>query len=219
MKAASAAPGPSFARRLHPGMKLLAIVGSYRKGKTIDTLVDRAIEGARSAGTAVAVDKVVLRDKHIEFCRNCMTCRQDDPAKPYAKCVIQDDMQEIYPLVDAADAFLFGTPVNMASETAIMKAFLERLCWVMTRPCNFPLKGCPETRSTRRKKAIIIVSAGVVPPLLRRLCDTATPAIRDFCRTGLNARVVGTMYAGAVEKRGAAYYLDDAYRLGQRLSA
>lgn len=198
-------------------MKVLAIVGSYRKGKTIDTLVDRAIEGAKSAGADVAVDKVVLRDQHIEFCRNCMTCERDDPAKPYAKCVIQDDMQAIYPLVAEADAFVFGTPVNMASETAIMKAFLERLCWVMARPCGFPLKGCPEPRSARRRKAIIIVSAGVVPPLLRRLCDTATPAIRGFCGSNLNARVVGTMYAGAVEKRGAEYYLDDAYKLGRRL--
>ena len=34
-------------------------MGSYRKGKTIDTLVDRAIEGAKS-NAGVHVGKVVL---------------------------------------------------------------------------------------------------------------------------------------------------------------
>jgi len=42
-------------------MNIPAIMGSYRKGKTIDTLVDRAIEGAKSK-VGVDVNKVVLVD-------------------------------------------------------------------------------------------------------------------------------------------------------------
>ena len=45
-------------------MKILAIVGSYRKGKTIDTLVDRAIAGAESH-PGVQVDKIVLMDNEV----------------------------------------------------------------------------------------------------------------------------------------------------------
>lgn len=199
-------------------MKVLSVSGSYRKGKTIDTLVGRAIEGVLAAAPGATVDSVFLKDKHIEYCRNCMTCRNDDPAKPRATCVIPDDMQEIYPLLEAADAFIFGTPVNIGAETAILKAFLERVCWVMARPGCHPLKGCPEPRSARRKRAIVIVSAGVVPTILRRFCDRATAMVRDVCETCLNARVVGSMYAGAVEKRGADPYLDRAYQLGRRLA-
>ncbi len=74
-------------------MNLLAIVGSYRKAKTIDTLVDSAIEGARAAGGDIEVQKTHLVDRNIEYCRNCMVCRRDDPEKRIAKCIIDDDMQ------------------------------------------------------------------------------------------------------------------------------
>ena len=114
-------------------MKILAVVGSYRKGRTIDTLVDRAIEGARS-NPNVQVDKIVLVDKRSEYCRNCMVCRFDDETKSPARCAIADDMQQIYPLIGEADGDIFGTPVNIGNVTAVMKTFLERICWVFAKP-------------------------------------------------------------------------------------
>lgn len=198
-------------------MKILAVMGSYRKGKTIDTLIDKAIEGARSKDDKVEVEKLVLVDKDIKYCKNCMTCMKDDPSKRFARCVISDDMQAIYPMIDEADAFIFGTPVNMAHETAVMKTFVERICWVFAKPGNRPIKGCPEPRSTIKKRAGIIVSSGVVPPLFQRWCDDATPLLKSFCNDILNASVVGGFYAGAVEKRGVDPYLGKAYRLGKKL--
>jgi len=41
-------------------MKLLAIVGSYRKGKTIDSLIDSAIEGAKANNDTVEKEKIYL---------------------------------------------------------------------------------------------------------------------------------------------------------------
>jgi hypothetical protein len=193
-------------------------MGSYRKGKTIDTLLDKAIEGAKAGNSQVEVEKVSLIDKHIEYCKNCMVCRNDDPEKNIAKCIISDDMQNLYPMLDQADAFMFGTPVNMGHETAIMKTFLERICWVLAKPGNYPLKGCPEPRIRRRKNAIIILSSGIIHPFLRRWCDDATSLIKSMCSVSLNAKVIGSLYAGAVEKRGLTAYLDKAYRLGQKLA-
>ena len=43
-------------------MILLAIVGSPRKGKATDTLVDKAIEGAKSKYTYWTVKKIHLND-------------------------------------------------------------------------------------------------------------------------------------------------------------
>jgi hypothetical protein len=48
-------------------------------------------------------------------------------------------------------------------------------------------------------------------------CDDATSLIRTFCGSILNARLVGSMYAGAVEKRGVDIYAAKAYHLGQKL--
>ena len=198
-------------------VKILAIVGSYRKGRTIDTLVDRACEGAAS-NPDVEIDKITLIDKKIEYCKNCMACKKDDPEKPVARCIIQDDMQEIYPIIEEADAYVFGTPVNMGHATAVMKTFLERICWIFAKPGTRPLPGCPVPRSAKKRKAIIIVSSGIIVPILRRFCDQATPVIKETIRDSLNARVVGSLYAGAVDKRGVETYSDKAYALGKKLS-
>ena len=51
-------------------MNLLAIVGSPRKGKATDTLVDRAIEGARSKAPDCHVKKLHLIDHDIHQVKN-----------------------------------------------------------------------------------------------------------------------------------------------------
>jgi multimeric flavodoxin WrbA len=199
-------------------MNILAIMGSYRKGQTIDTLVDKAIEGARSRA-GVQAEKICLVDMKINYCRNCMVCRNDDPTKERARCVISDDMDIIGPMIEKADGYIIGTPVNMATVTAVMKTFLERACWVFAKPGRWPLAGCPTPRTTRKKAAVAIISSGIVPPLLRWFCDDATSLIKDFCRDALNAKLVGTFYAGAMEKRGVETYLAKAYELGKKLVA
>jgi len=199
-------------------MNVLAIVGSYRKGKTVDTLVARASEGATS-NERVQVDKITLIEKDIRYCRNCMACRNDDPAKERARCAVTDDMDAIYPMIESADRFIFGTPVNEGTVTAVMKTFLERTVWVFGKPGTRPIPGCPTPRTKRKKKAIIIVSSGIVPPLLRRFCDDATALIKSDCASSWGAKVVGTLYAGAVEKRGIDRYLPKAYKLGKKLTS
>ena len=196
-------------------MNILAILGTYRKGKTIDTLVDKAIEGAQSRGASV--EKVRLIERHIEYCRNCMVCK-NNPEPTVAPCPIKDDMQELLLKMDAADGYILACPVNMGQVTAVTKTFLERTCWALARPGRqYFLKGCPVPRNPRRKRAIIIVSAGLIPPWLRWLCDDATKLFKSMCESSYNAKVVGHMYAGDIQHRGVAPYLEPAYRLGRRL--
>ncbi len=196
--------------------KILAVVGSYRKGKTIDTLVDKAIEGAKSMGDT-QIDKINLIDQSIQYCKNCMVCLQDDPDKPLADCVISDDMDTLHQLVDQADAYIFGTPVNMGAVTAVMKTFLERICWIHAKPGRYPIKGCPTPRSGRKKQAIIIVSSGAVPTYLRMFCDDATSCIKSTVKCSLNASVIGSMYAGGIHTRELDGFSGKAYELGRKL--
>jgi multimeric flavodoxin WrbA len=204
-------------------MKIVAIMGSYRKNKTIDTLMDKAIEGAKANNELVEVEKIILIDQNIEFCKGCMTCFRDDPSKEVAKCVITDDMETIKPKILEADGYIFGTPVFMAHETAIMKTFLERLCWAFAKPAPkrrklvFP-KDCPMPRTGKKRKAIIITSSGIIKPRWKRFCDDATPLIRDTIRDSLYAKVIGTLYAGAIMKYGAEKYYDHAFKLGKKLA-
>ena len=205
-------------------MKILAIMGSYRKGKTIDTLIDKAIEGAKATNSELEIEKITLVDQKIEFCMGCMTCFKDDLSKEMAKCVIRDDMDSLNPKILEVEGYIFGTPVFMAHETAIMKQFLERICWIFGKPAQkrrkvvIP-KQCPEPRSNQKKKAIIITSSGIIKPRWKKFCDDATPLIKDTIGDSLNAKVVGTMYAGAVMKYGVEKYYDQAYELGKKLAS
>ncbi|MFH1878036.1 MAG: flavodoxin family protein [Candidatus Omnitrophota bacterium] len=199
-------------------MKILAVSGSYRKGKTIDTLIDDAIAGIKKTAPEIETEKVCLIDKNIKYCTNCMICKNDDPLKPAAKCAIRDDMQELYGKILEADGYIFGTPVNCGSATAVMKTFLERSMWVFAKPGARPVNGYPIPRTETKKAAVFIISSGLVPPALRWFCDDAGKLLKDLCACGLNAKIVDNIYAGAVEKRGINYYSARARKSGEKLA-
>ena len=55
--------------------KVVGIVGSYRKGRVIDTAVTEILNGAESRGAETV--KIYLTEKQIEFCNNCRSCMQE----------------------------------------------------------------------------------------------------------------------------------------------
>ena len=201
-------------------MNLLAIVGSPRKGKATDILVDKAIEGAMSESPDCAAKKLHLIDYEIQFCKNCLSCRDSKTKKPVAPCAIQDDMVHLTEDVLKSDCLIFGTPVHMGYATAIMMAFLERICWTFAKPEGkiLSIHGCPVPRSEKVRRSIIIVTSGIVPPIFRRFCDDATSLIKQTAKDSLNAKTVGDLYAGDIEHRKVAYYLDRAFSLGKKLT-
>jgi len=200
-------------------MNLLAIVGSSRKSKATDTLVDKAIEGAKARSQNCNVKKLHLIDYDIQFCTNCLACRDSQTKEPVAKCTIRDDMDHIRKDVLESDSLIFGTPVHMGYATAVMMTFLERICWTFAKPQGkmFTISGCPIPRSKKMRRAIIIITSGIIPPIFRRFCDDATPLIKQTVKDSLNAKTVGDMYAGDIEHRGVEHYFEKAFNLGKRL--
>lgn len=201
-------------------MKILALCGSYHKNGAIDTLMDKAIEGIKSVDPAIEVEKVYLIDKKILYCKGCMVCFYDDPSKPVAQCVIDDDMQELSKKLNEADGYIFGTPIFMGTVTALMKTFCERFCWVLAKPGTWPIKGGPAPRTNRKKAAIIILSSGVVPAFMRMFCDDATKFFRESLPCILNAKITGSLYAGAVgcNQPQPGRYFSAALTLGEKLA-
>ena len=51
---------------------ILGIVGSYRKGGTIDQAVSSVLAAARTNGAETK--KIYLKDLNIRFCNNCRRC-------------------------------------------------------------------------------------------------------------------------------------------------
>jgi multimeric flavodoxin WrbA len=200
-------------------MNILAIVGSPRKGKSTDLLVDKAIEGAKSKTPNCSVKKINLIDYNIQHCRNCLSCRETKTGEPVARCTLRDDMDHISADVLNSDALIFGTPVHMGYATGLMMCFLERVCWTFAKPekSYLVIRGCPVPRSDKKRKSITIVTSGIIPPMYKRFCNQAAPLIKGVIKDSLNAKTVGEMYAGDIEHRGVDRYFDRAFKLGTKL--
>ena len=85
-----------------------------------ERLADAFIEGAHEAGAETV--KLTLHElRHVEPCRACYGCLKG------GKCVLQDDMQELYAEFDRADAVLFVSPLYYATIPAQLLAVINRL--------------------------------------------------------------------------------------------
>src|SRR6266545_2009203 len=104
--------------------KILGIVGSYREGGVIDTLVTAVLTAAEEQGAQTA--KIYLKDRHIESCTNCRKCTQDAGTEP-GKCIHRDDMESILNQCKDSDAIVLGAPVNFYNVNAVTRRFMERL--------------------------------------------------------------------------------------------
>lgn len=99
-------------------IKLLGIYGSPRKGGNSDILLDKAISGAKEAGAEVKC--IYVRDLKIGGCLECGGCDKT------GVCIIDDDMRDIYPLLQDADAILLAAPVFFYGLPSQAKALVDR---------------------------------------------------------------------------------------------
>ena len=99
--------------------RILVLAGSPRPQGNSDLLADAFIEGARQNGNVV--DKVNVARYKIGGCVDCQYCFAHE-----GKCVQRDDMDEIYPLLDAADVLVFATPIYFYSFSSQLKRVIDR---------------------------------------------------------------------------------------------
>ncbi len=171
---------------------VVAIVGSYRKGKTIDSVVSAALQGAEDAGAGTK--KICLLDMRIEFCSNCRTCMQEKGGPTRGKCVHNDDMDGILEQIDRADAVILAAPVNVGNVTAIMKQFVERLAPYAYWPWGEAPSPAPRIRR-RRKKAVIITSSAC-PAFIGKVVYRSTLGLLKTASRFIGADVTKSLYFG-----------------------
>lgn len=157
-------------------MKILALVGSPRKGSNTDLLVERILQGCRHKGHVS--EKFYLYDYEISPCIDCRSCKKGDYA-----CILADGMQPIYPKIQGADLIIFGTPLYWYGPSGKMKLFVDRL-----RPfvASGKLKG---------KKGVIVTPSADGP-------EACEPLIQMFRRSFeyLGIEFTGEFLAIAYEK-------------------
>ena len=100
--------------------KILVLAGSPRRGGNSDTLAEAFAEQAKKNGNQV--DIVYITKHPVNGCLACDGCRNGK-----FPCVQKDGMQEIYPLLEKADAVVFATPLYYFGFPAQIKAVIDRL--------------------------------------------------------------------------------------------
>lgn len=102
-------------------MKVLAIQGSPRKDSNTATLLKYYLHGLEKTHSSVKVKEIDAAEKDIQPCKGCGGCKS-----PERKCVIKDDMQEIYPNILEADVLVLASPIYWWNITAQAKRLVDR---------------------------------------------------------------------------------------------
>jgi multimeric flavodoxin WrbA len=100
-------------------MNVVGIVGSPRKDGNTEILMKEVLKVAGDAGCQT--DMFLMSQKQVAPCDACGICFET------GSCIVQDDMQELYALLERADAVIFGSPVYFGSVSAQTKAVMDRM--------------------------------------------------------------------------------------------
>ncbi len=121
-------------------MKILVLNGSPRSNGNTAGMVAAFAEGARESGHEVYIIDVCK--KKIGGCLACEYCH----TKGGGKCIQQDDMQEVYPLLEEAEMIVLASPIYYHSITGQLQCAVNRI-YALDKPKNL-------------KKAALILSSG-----------------------------------------------------------
>ncbi|MCX5715856.1 MAG: flavodoxin family protein [Candidatus Omnitrophica bacterium] len=97
-------------------IKVLAILGSPRRGANSETLLDKAASGIKNA----EIKKIAASELNIAPCDGCFSCRKT------GECAIKDDMQQVYKELLGADCLLIASPVYFKGPSCQIKCLIDR---------------------------------------------------------------------------------------------
>ncbi|MCM8790169.1 MAG: flavodoxin family protein [Candidatus Omnitrophica bacterium] len=186
-------------------MKVIGISASPRQDGNSDELLNRALEGAASAGAEVK--KIILNELKFGPCQECGGCDRT------GFCVIHDGLEPVYAQLDDADAIVIASPVFFASVSAQLKMMIDRFqCrWVAKYILG---KG---GRSGRRRKGALLLASGSYK---KEFFENSRAVVKAFFAT-LDAEYSGELFCGGLEKKGDAAkykeYPNRAYEIGREL--
>ena len=181
---------------------VVIMLGSPRKKGNSVILAQKTAEGIKSSGAES--ESFVIHEMNIKPCRACDKCQE--AIEKY--CVINDDMQMLYPKLIQAHALVIAGPVYWFTVSAQTKLFIDRLYGLDT-PNEHKLKG---------KKIGIIMTYGDPDPF----SSGAVNALRTFqdAFNYIGAHIVDMVYGSAMdagEISANKEAMEKAFELGKKL--
>ncbi len=176
-------------------MKVIAFNGSPRVEGNTEILLREAISFLKEAGQEVVLFNLNLMK--IKPCQDCGGCEST------GRCIIDDDMTEIYDAIREGQRFILASPVFFFGLSAQAKAMIDRCqsFWCEKYLLKRPIPEGPEGR-----KGLLIVVGGMKKEIGVQ-CSEATA--KAFFRT-ISVPEHETLSFLGVDARGAILEVPDA---------
>jgi len=157
--------------------RVIGILGSPLPGGNTAHLLDRALKGAEDAGCTV--EKIVVSTLCFEDCQEMFFC------KDHETCIMDDDMQQLYPKLREADGIILATPIMFMGIPGKLKSFMDR-CQVFFMAKYLRKKSLVPAEKRAARTALFICISGMKVPEVFVGAKLTTKAFLDIidCRYG-----------------------------------
>lgn len=99
-------------------MKVLGLVGSPRVNGCTSKMVHYLIDSAKAAGHDTEI--IYLNKLNYRDCQGCYGCSNT------FKCILNDDLDQVYDAVDDSDEIIIGSPIYMWESSGLVKNMVDR---------------------------------------------------------------------------------------------
>lgn len=182
------------------GKRILVLMSAGTRRGNTDRLTDSYIKGMAEKGHSIT--KAYLGSMQIAGGRGCGACQRNGN-----RCVVQDDMQELYPLFKESEVVVMSSPLYFWTISAKLKSFVERLYAISVND-SYPAK-----------ETVLLMTAGDDG-------EKTFDQVRSYWNVisgVLGDKSIATYFAGgckgceADSRYISATHLDNAYNLGRQL--
>jgi len=137
------------------GKKVIGLLGSPLSDGNTAKLLDRALKGAEDAGCTI--EKIEIASLDFQACMEMLFCKDHDT------CIMDDDMQQLYPKFKDMDALIIATPVMTMGIPGKLKSMMDRFQVFFMAKYMRKKSFISKERRVQRKGLFICISGMKIP--------------------------------------------------------
>lgn len=168
-------------------VKVLGLFGSPRHGGNTDLLLEDMLKGAEGEGAQI--ERIIISELKFSPCIECHRCDET------GECVLDDDMEKVYPKLLEADWIILASPIFFYGITAWTKALIDRVQCLWVRKYRLKLA----SGNQRRRRKGFFISVGATRGT--KLFDGAMLTVKYFF-DALGLEFAGQLFFKGVEGKG-----------------
>jgi hypothetical protein len=193
--------------------RVIAVYGSPRRGGNTDVLLDTFLRGLdkcdifkKGSSVKLKTNKLFVSELDISPCRECRHCSID------GDCIVDDDMQKVYPEIVDCELLLIASPIFFTTVSGYLKAFIDRFqrFWAMKYELD------KNIINRKDKRGILFSCAGSKPENIFDCTKKVTRALFDVLYIEYYADFLynNIDFKGDILKK--PEYLDEVYEFGKK---